>query len=335
MFNKLFKINGEIRHKKNTSEESQQQQTYCIPVVKENDRIKEASPDALKKDPEISKDKGFQDLKIGEVLYIPVGRIRPNPCQPRHYFNEESIKGLAQSIKEKGLLQPIIVRATETDYQLIAGERRLKAAIMLGWETIPSILKNNISPNDLKTLSLIENLQREDLSVLDKAAGFYSLKNETVDVKTTAGILCVSEKTVDRYLKIAKTVSLIPEIGEVIKYKNLDFSESFRICQLGDDLAKIKEQDPEKFSSMIQGLNKGKASSAVDIRMRKRKGSMEVQKSEKFKRKNFWSTKTEVGLNLKVNIIDAQKPEVRSYMINEVSKFLDAIGVKFESHERL
>lgn len=334
MFNKLLTKKGEIRHKKNTSEELQKQQTYCIPIVKEIDRIKEAFPNEFKKDHELLKDNIIQNTKNREVLVgnIPVSRVRPNPHQHRKCFDEGSIEKLAETIKIKGLIQPIVVRfvnAPEAYYEVIAGERRLRAVISLGMETIPAVIRNDIPVSDTGVLALIENLHREDLSVIDKALGFYALKQEMGSVKTTAEILCVSEKTIDRYLRIAKTVSEIPEIGEVIKDKNMDFSQAFNTCKLGDDLTKIKEQDPEKFSVLIQGLKEDKASlntiKNIQIKVDKHK---EKKKTQKIGRKNFWLTNTELGLNLKAKIKDAPKPEIRDFIINEVRKFLRALGVK-------
>ena len=109
---------------------------------------------------------------------IPISEIAPNPDQPREIFSPEGIEELALSIKEKGVLQPIIVKKKQTQlsprYELICGERRLKAALLAGLERIPSIVKE-IAQSDLLEWALIENIQREDLNPLEEARAFERL----------------------------------------------------------------------------------------------------------------------------------------------------------------
>jgi len=115
---------------------------------------------------EIPKNKQIQDL--------PLARIHPNRFQPRHAFSSESISELAQTLREEGLLQPIIVREDGEEYAIIAGERRFRAAQSLGWEKIPAIV-NNLSDQQTASLALIENLQREDLNPIDEATAYENL----------------------------------------------------------------------------------------------------------------------------------------------------------------
>ncbi|SDI58024.1 nucleoid occlusion protein [Alteribacillus bidgolensis] len=109
-----------------------------------------------------------------EVKYLPVDNIIANPFQPRTIFQEEKIAELAQSIRTHGLLQPITVRQRESRYEIIAGERRWRAAISIGMEEIPAIIKDF---NDTQTASvaLIENLQREELTAIEEAAAYAKL----------------------------------------------------------------------------------------------------------------------------------------------------------------
>lgn len=102
---------------------------------------------------------------------IPVDAIDSNPYQPRVDFDEDDIRSLAETMKEHGLLQPIVVRRHEGRYQLVAGERRLRAARMAGWTDLPA---NVIEADDreLAELAIVENLQRKDLNPLEKAASF-------------------------------------------------------------------------------------------------------------------------------------------------------------------
>src|SRR5713101_6295792 len=103
---------------------------------------------------------------------IPVENIKPSPHQARKEFDPEGIKSLAQSMQSEGLIQPIIVRAVAAGaYELIAGERRLRAAKLLGWTSIDAIIQSSVSDQDAAIKGLIENLQREDLNPIEEAQG--------------------------------------------------------------------------------------------------------------------------------------------------------------------
>lgn len=115
---------------------------------------------------EIPQNKQVQDL--------PLAEIHPNRYQPRRTFSDDSIQQLAQTLQEEGLLQPIIVREDQGGYEIIAGERRFRAAKSLGWEKIPAIV-NNLDDQQTASLALIENLQRENLNPIDEAQAYEQL----------------------------------------------------------------------------------------------------------------------------------------------------------------
>ena len=110
----------------------------------------------------------------GGVSGVPVDRVAKNPFQPRKDFAEEEIRELAASIKRNGLLQPIVVRKVQDGYQLVSGERRLRAMKLAGIAEIPVVVRD-VADNEMLTLALVENLQREDLNPIEKAEGFKSL----------------------------------------------------------------------------------------------------------------------------------------------------------------
>lgn len=109
-----------------------------------------------------------------KLLYLDPNRILPNKYQPRKNFNEESIKSLAESIKKYGLQEPIIVRKKGDSYELVCGERRLRASILAGLDQIPAICKS-ISDEDAILIGLIENLQREDLNPIEEAEAYLTI----------------------------------------------------------------------------------------------------------------------------------------------------------------
>lgn len=108
---------------------------------------------------------------------LAIGSIRPNPYQPRREFNEAELSELQASLKVSGLLQPITVRRADGGFELISGERRLRAATRLGWKEIPAIIRD-VDDRTLLTLALVENLQRADLNAVEEARGYRRLSEE-------------------------------------------------------------------------------------------------------------------------------------------------------------
>jgi ParB family transcriptional regulator, chromosome partitioning protein len=113
----------------------------------------------------------------GDYQHLALDNIRPNPYQPRREFDESELSELQASLKSSGLLQPITVRRAVDGYELISGERRLRAASRLGWTEIPAIIRD-VDDRTLLTLALVENLQRADLNAVDEARGYRRLSEE-------------------------------------------------------------------------------------------------------------------------------------------------------------
>jgi len=108
---------------------------------------------------------------------VPLSAIRPNPLQPRQQFSEEAIAELAESIRQKGILQPLLVRRAGTGYELIAGERRFRAAQRVGLEQVPVVVRD-AKDGELLELALIENIQRENLNAIEEATAYRRLVDE-------------------------------------------------------------------------------------------------------------------------------------------------------------
>ena len=114
--------------------------------------------------------KGEKEAR-GERIGIKISEIRPNPYQPRKTFDEAALKELAESIKERGVFQPVLVRKSLKGYELIAGERRMKASKMAGLKEIPAVVLD-FNDADMMEVSLLENIQREDLTPIEEAQGY-------------------------------------------------------------------------------------------------------------------------------------------------------------------
>jgi ParB family chromosome partitioning protein len=111
------------------------------------------------------------------ISQIPTNQLEPNPLQPRGIINPESIKELVESIKEHGILEPLVVAKTPAGYQIIAGERRWRAARTLKLEYVPAIVKET-TPQQMLEMAIVENVQRKDLNPLERAKAFLRLKEE-------------------------------------------------------------------------------------------------------------------------------------------------------------
>ena len=158
---------------------------------------------------EIKEEKGKEE----KVEYIELVNIEPNPSQARKKFSEESINELATSIKNYGVLQPIIVENKGKYYQIIAGERRWRAAKIAGLDKIPCLVRNE-SEQTAKEISLIENIQRENLNPIEKALGYKELiDNYNLKQAELADKLGISRTYVTNTLRILNLDSRVIELA--------------------------------------------------------------------------------------------------------------------------
>lgn len=116
-------------------------------------------------------------LESGRILYLPVGQIHPNPSQPRKIFDADGLQELAGSIRTYGILQPLTVRRRNGEYELVAGERRLRAAKIAGMTEVPCILLT-VDEEQSSMVALVENLQRRDLDYIEEAQGLARLMRQ-------------------------------------------------------------------------------------------------------------------------------------------------------------
>ena len=116
----------------------------------------------------------FQEKSENKIYNLPVDMVLPNPFQPRRHFEPMALVDLATSIKQYGLMQPISVRLAESGYELVAGERRLRATKLANISTIPAVIVD-ITDAESAILAMVENLQRQNLNFIEEAEGFYFL----------------------------------------------------------------------------------------------------------------------------------------------------------------
>jgi ParB family chromosome partitioning protein len=162
---------------------------------------------------------------------LPVDRIPPNPAQPRLSYEEESLTELADSIREHGVLQPVLVRPVGSQFGLIAGERRWRASRMAGRETIPAIVVDFDEQTALE-VSIIENLQREDVTPLEEAIMFRKMTDLGYSVRQLAQKLGKDKGYVENRLRLADAP---PDIRELVSLRKDTVSHAYELMKIDDE----------------------------------------------------------------------------------------------------
>ena len=167
----------------------------------------------------------------GALRELPLSQVKPNPYQPRTRMDEAELTDLANSMQASGLLQPVVVRARDGGFELIAGERRWRAAQRLGWAKIPAVVKD-ADDRTLLTLALIENLQRDNLSPIDEAAGYRRLGEEfELGHSEIARAVGKDRSTVANLLRL---LQLPPDVQAMVHEKRLSAGHARALLGLTD-----------------------------------------------------------------------------------------------------
>ena len=171
------------------------------------------------------------------LVEVNVASIHPNPYQPRATFDEESIAELAQSIQQVGLLQPLLVRKVDDGYELVAGERRLRAVTSLGMEKVACIVQQDIEDESSAMMALLENLQREDLHYLEEAQCYQKLlETYGLTQEELANRLGKSQSSIANKLRLLK---LSDEVKAAMTEKRLSERHARALLKLTDDKQRL------------------------------------------------------------------------------------------------
>ena len=190
----------------------------------------------------------YESASNEEIIYIPLNELRPNPYQPRKVFNEESLKELAESIKEHGVFQPIIVKKSIKGYEIIAGERRYRASKLANLDTIPAIIRN-FTDEQMMEIALLENLQRENLTAIEEAYAYKSMLDK----------LNLTQEELAR--KVGKSRSHVTNILGLLRLPN-DIQNMISNSQLTMGHARVlsKLDDEDKIREMADKIINNKLS---------------------------------------------------------------------------
>lgn len=244
------------------------------------------------------------EVNPNSIQYIPLSRIRPNPKQPRKNFPLESLEELADSIKIHGVIQPIVVRSIEGGFELVAGERRLRASKIAGLKDIKAVI-DNFSDKQIAEVALIENLQREDLNPIEEAEAYHKLIDEfdlTQDQlslrigKSRSAIantlrllgLCreVKEMVINNHLKPGQVRPLLvlnddnqKKVAQLILEKGLNARQIEKYCkELSQSNEKVRKNSPK--DPVVRDVEEKIMENigvSVKIKGNDKKGKIEIQ----------------------------------------------------------
>ena len=251
------------------------------------------------------------------VIEIDIKDIRSNPYQPRKTFDEESLQELAKSIKEYGLLQPIIVKKSIKGYELVAGERRTKAAKIAGLEKVPAIIKE-FTDQEMMELALLENIQREDLNPIDEAVSINNIiKLRGYTQEEFAEKMGKSRAYVTNILGLLR---LPEDVKKLVENKSISASHARVLSKLDDD---------EKISSLAKKI----ITEDISVRdLEKIASNEELPKKNKIKNENNYRLYEDLAnekLNTKVRITK-NKMEIYFKGTDELKDLFEKLNIKIE-----
>lgn len=226
----------------------------------------------------------LEDGKLSELLNLPLDKISVDPDQPRKEFNPEALDSLARSIKSNGVLQPIVVVRAEDGYQIVAGERRYRAAKLAGLNKIPAIVRTLDAQNRLE-LSVIENAQREDLNAIELATAYAKLQTQfNLSPKEIGERIGKSESSVRNTLRLlelpdsAKKAMVEHNLPEAVMRPLIPLSES----EISELLVKIIDEDwtVKRIDDYLKAKKAKKPTSAAAV-----KASLNYDREQAFVKK--------------------------------------------------
>ncbi|XOQ14045.1 MAG: Chromosome partitioning protein ParB [Shouchella clausii] len=189
-----------------------------------------------------------EDTQEEQIVQVDLADVRPNPYQPRKTFSEEALKELSNSIREHGILQPVTVRKAIKGYEIVMGERRVKAAKQAGLKQIPVIVQE-LDENKMMEIALIENLQREDLNPIEEAIAYEKLMEHTNSTQEQlAKRLGKSRPHIANHMRLLQLPKVVQEFISVGK------------LTMGHGRALLGLQDKQKLSQLLEKVLQDKLS---------------------------------------------------------------------------
>ena len=262
----------------------------------------------------------MENTSSDEVMEIPVNEIRPNPYQPRKAFNEDALNELAESIKNYGVFQPIIVKKGIKGYDLIAGERRLRASRIAGMEKIPAIVKE-FTDEEMREISLLENIQRENLTSIELAWAYKGII-DNLDITQED----LAKKIGKSRSHITNTLGLL-NLPEDVQKKILDGELS-----MGHARVLSKMEDEEEVSHLVDKVIKDNISvHALEEISKKEDIKKRIPTTRKRIDTDYFHIENELRdiLGTKVKV-DNKKMSIYFENVNDLNRILEIMNIEIK-----
>ncbi len=257
---------------------------------------------------------------------LPISGIKPNPYQPRREFDEAELSELQASLKSSGLLQPITVRRAVTGYELISGERRLRAATRLGWADIPAIIKD-VDDRTLLTLALVENLQRSDLNAVEEARGYRRLTEEFS--YTHAQVAEAMGKDRTSITSLLRILQLPPAVLELVEKGQLSAGHARALVSLEGDrraLALANEAVAHQLSVREMERRVRELQQPIAPKRLPQKAASEVSGSPVLKRlEDSLRRRLQTDVHIRLSGPERGSIEVAFYSADDLERVLDLV----------
>ena len=240
----------------------------------------------------------YETTNKEEIIEVAISELRPNPYQPRKVFDSEALSDLASSIKEHGVFQPIIVKKSIKGYEIIAGERRVRASKLAGLEKVPAIVRN-LNDEQMMEIALLENLQRENLSAIEEAKAYKSmienlhLTQEQLSVKVG--------KSRSHVTNILGLLRLPSEVQEMVVNKKISMGHARVLSKLESD-EKIIEMAHDIVDKKIPVRNVEELSQNTEKKVKNVKTS-KTKNNEFFEVEEMLKEKLDTKVKIKDNKI--------------------------------
>ncbi len=251
-----------------------------------------------------------------EIVKVPLKELRSNPYQPRKNFNEETLNELAASIKEHGVFQPIIVKKSIKGYEIIAGERRVKASLLAGLEEIPAIVRD-FTDSEMMEIALLENLQRENLSALEEAIAYKKLlENLNLTQDALAKRLGKSRSHITNMLGL---LNLPESVKNMVAENNISMGHA-RVLSKLEDAEKISDLADKVTKEHLSVRELEDLTSSTDTFERKNK----IHRQKEPMNEHYVQLQESIGEKLGTKIrIKGRKLEISFANDNDLNRLLE------------
>lgn len=261
----------------------------------------------------------YEESTNEEIVELPIEELRPNPYQPRKIFNDEALNDLANSIKEHGVFQPIIVKKSIKGYEIIAGERRYRASKLAGLSKIPAIIRD-FSDEQMMEIALLENLQRENLNAIEEAHAYKTMLEK---LNITQDQLAIKVGKSRSYVTNMLGILRLPkDVQRLVVQDKLSMGHARMLSKLEDE-NKIIELANRVVNEGLTVRDIEKITSSEEV-VKKNKIVRKEEKSNEFK---YIEELLRDKLDTKIKIKD-NKVEISFTSVADLNRILEVLNIK-------